>query len=369
MRILLVTSIYPSPNSPYLGIFVQRQVAYLNELGVGVDLAVSKYPVRQKFLRKYLCLTFQTLKRMDTAYDLVHVHWPVFPGVLGLLVARICHCPLVVSVHGGEIDPSAIWDLKMGGMKRKITRFIAGWVMRRADHVIVVGSYLTAVARQMGISQKKIAVINMGIDTTIFKPYLKTEARTRLKLKGSDDDLIILTVASLVPVKGHTYLLKAMAMILEQHPSCRLCLVGSGYLESELKNLSSQLGIAEHVDFAGQRPPDEIPWWMSVADVVVVPSLTESFGLVAAEAAACGTPVVASGVGGLTDHVIEGENGFFIPPCDSAAIARKVNWLFSNPSLLDTMQSRCVSSARKHDSRLQAQKVLSLYESLIHQSS
>ena len=369
MRVLLISSLYPSPNSPYLGIFVQRQVNHLKGLGVNFELVVSNLPARQKILRKYLGLTLQTFQRMNASYDLVHVHWPVFPGLLGLLAASIHRCPLVVTVHGGELDPSDIWTLEMGRMKRKITHFIAGLVMRRADQVIVVGSYLTDAARQMGISQKKIAVINMGIDTTIFKPYLKTEARTRLRLRGRNDDLIILAVASLVPVKGHAYLLKAMAMILEKHPSCRLCLVGSGYLESELKSLSSQLGIAEHVVFAGQRPPDEIPWWMSAVDVVVVPSLTESFGLVAAEAAACGTPVVASRVGGLTDHIIEGVNGFLIPPCDPADIARKVNWLFSNPSLLERMQSHCVSSARKHDSRSQAQKVLSIYESLIHQLS
>lgn len=365
MRILLVSSIYPSPISPYIGFFVQRQVAHLNELGVECELAVSNLPARKDILRKYAGLAYQTFQRFDIPFDLVHVHWPVFPGLLGWLASMRRRCPLVVTIHGGEIDPNDIYTLEMGTFKRKITRSVAGWVLRRADQVIAVSTYLDSVAKQMGVSEEKIAVINMGVDTTIFKPYAKTAARKHLRLSDKDRKIIV-TVAYLMPLKGHSYLIKAMVMIRKAHPSCRLYLVGTGYLETELKRLISQSGLEGHVVFAGQRPPDEIVWWMSAADIVVVPSIAESFGLTALEAAACGTPTVASDVGGLSDHVIEGENGFLIPPGDPAAIARTVNMLFSNPSLLDQMQSRCVASAQKHDSRLQARKVLSLYEGLLH---
>lgn len=361
---LLVSSMYPAPEDLALGVFVKRQVECLRALGVDIDLIVDRRPPRRYVFRKYLALGLRAFSRLTTEYDVVHVHWPVVTGVVGWIVARLKGRPLVVTVHGGEIDTDSIRSSDMGSTKHKLTKQIAGWVMRRADGVIVVGSHLGEVAQRVGVLSERISVINMGVDTSQFQPYSKEESRSRLGI--ATDHPVVAYVGMLTTVKGPTYLLRAMPSIVENHPTLCLYVVGAGQLEADLKNTAAALGVTRNVRFVGQKPHEEIPLWMSAADVVIMPSLTESFGLAALEAMACGTPVVASYVGGLPEQIVDGQNGFLVPPKCPEAIAQKVNWLLSNPSVVSEMRDRCVSSSQQYDSRLQATRVMNLYRKLVH---
>ena len=346
-----------------MGVFVKRQVSHLEDLGISVNLAVSNIAAHQAVLLKYVSLALHTLNKQAMGCDLVHVHWPVVPGILGWFIARLRRIPLVVTIHGGEIDPDEVYTLEMGHRKREVTRSIARWVLRHADRVIVVGDYLAETVRRLGVSIDRIAVINMGVDTEQFQPRPRAEARGRLGLDSSA--LILVAVGALVLLKGHTYLLMALKTILESQPSCRLYLIGAGGMVAELKALGNELGILDHVVFVGPRPSEEIPWWMSAADVVVMPSLAEASGLAALEALACGTPVVASRVGGLLEQISDGENGFLVPPKNPLALAQRIDQLLSNPSLRRDMQAQCVISAQRYDGRTQARKVIEVYESLM----
>ncbi len=362
MQVLLISSMYPSEANPSLGIFIKRQVRHLSDLDVKIDLVANSIGPGRAIVRKYLRLAVDVAGRRATPFDLIHVHWPVVPGILGWLLARWRRRPLVVTVHGGEIDPSEIFSIEMGSQKRQLTRLIAGWVLRRADSVIVVGRYLVDVARRLGVPESRIAVINMGVDTTEFYPRARAQARARLGIEP--DRLVLLSVGSLTPVKGHAYLIGAMPAIQRHHPSCHLYVVGDGPLQARLQAQTDELEIAERVTFVGPRPPDEIVWWLSAADLVIVPSIAESFGLVAVEALACGIPVVASRVGGLVEHIVDGENGFLVPPGDSRSIAEKVDALLSDLARRMSMRTRCISTAKSVDARIQAQKVLDLYRTI-----
>jgi glycosyltransferase involved in cell wall biosynthesis len=362
MRVILVSSMYPSAADPALGLFVKRQVQTLRELGVEVALAVTNRPGRRAVVRKYLRLGLDVLRRCARPFDLVHVHWPVMPGLLGWFAARLRRSPLVATVHGAEIDPDLVYALELGWPRRSLTRAIAGWVLRRADRVIVVGAYLVPVAESMGVRTERIAVINMGVDTGHFRPRPRHEARERLGLPL--EATILVAVGSLTPVKGHRYAIEALRTIVRGHPSCVLYLVGAGNLEPELRRRTGELGLGDHVVLAGARPGDEIAWWMAAADALIMPSLTESFGLAALEALACGLPVVASRVGGLVDQITDGVNGYLVPPRDPAAIAAAVERILGDSAGHEGMRARCVDSARRHDARAQARRVVELYAGL-----
>lgn len=363
IRVLVISPLYPSAEDPVHGVFVERQVRLLEQLGVAVELVVSTKPARKAVGWKYLRLAFDVLRVCGRPFDLVHVHWPVAPGVYGWLVARLRRRPLVVTIHGAEIDPDPIYDFELGRLKRRLTRAVSAWVLRRSDAVIVVGSYLVPVVRAMGVAEERISVINMGVNTDQFRPHPRQDARDRLGLPGESP--VFVSIGSLTPVKGHRFAIEAFGQLVQSHASCRLYVLGEGYLEGELRRMARELGLVDHVVFVGARPSDEVAWWLAASDALIVASLTESFGLVALEALACGVPVIASRVGGLVDQVEDGVNGFLVPPGDPGAIAGAARRILADPGAHEAMGLHCVRASRRHDALTQAARVVGLYRELL----
>jgi glycosyltransferase involved in cell wall biosynthesis len=145
----------------------------------------------------------------------------------------------------------------------------------------------------------------------------------------------VLAIGRLIPIKGHTILLRALAAALADAPDLELGIAGSGPLEPELRSLAAELGIEERLEFLGHvrdvRPAIE------ASSFVVVPSLGEGFGLVALEAMERSRAVVASGVGGLLDVVSDGETGLLVPPGDVHALAGAIVALARDPELAGRM--------------------------------
>ena len=187
-------------------------------------------------------------------------------------------------------------------------------VIRAADAIVAFSRHESdAMVRFYGAPDAKIKVVPCGVDVDLFRPADGAEAKRRL---GLGDDGVVLFVGRMEPLKGLDILLRAVAQ-LEQANATRTVIVG-GDLEADaemarLKALCSDLGIAERVTFLGRLAQQDLPLYYSAADVTVVPSYYESFGLVALESMACGTPVIASRVGGLPTIVKDGLNGYLIP--------------------------------------------------------
>jgi D-inositol-3-phosphate glycosyltransferase len=161
-----------------------------------------------------------------------------------------------------------------------------------------------------------IDVIPPGVDVKLFRPIPQPNAR---EIIAAREDRTVLFVGRIDPIKGIDVWFKAMALVVNDNPALRgrlcICLVG-GDVDDEtepdaemtrLQALGDELGIADLVSFLGRRSQESLPFFYASADVVVMPSLYESFGMVALEAMACGTPVVASDVGGLSFLVRDGE--------------------------------------------------------------
>jgi D-inositol-3-phosphate glycosyltransferase len=172
----------------------------------------------------------------------------------------------------------------------------------------------------------RVAVVPPGVDLDLFSPGSKPAARRALGI--ADDAYLLLFVGRIQPLKAPDVLLRAAARLVALRPSLRERLVvavvggpsGTGLARPEsLQSLAAELGIADLVRFVPPVPQAELPDWYRAADVTVVPSYSESFGLVAIESQACGTPVVAASVGGLRTAVADGSSGVLIDGHDPSA--------------------------------------------------
>ena len=166
----------------------------------------------------------------------------------------------------------------------------------------------------------------MGIDT-----------KNRFLPSEMNNKNLILFVGRLAPEKGVEILIRAMLNIVPHYPTVELLIIGDGQLRSELEALTENLGIAKHIRFLGAMPNQELPHYYHTASLVALPSLSEGFGLVVAEAFACARPVVASNLPALQDIVREGINGMMFSPGDENALAKKINWLLANPAVRSSM--------------------------------
>ena len=241
--------------------------------------------------------------------DVIHSHFIGLDGLIGIAVKERFRKPLVVTAYGGDAYSLPFRDSYRKGL--------AVSVVKEADGLIAVSRPIARILVDLGADQEKVRVIPTGYDGSVFKPIAKSIARSQLGLPPSKK--ILLTVANLVPQKGHSYLLESFGEITRSRTDLLLVLVGGGELARHLRQRASELGL--EVLFAGSRPHEEIAKWMNACDVFVLPSVSEGSPTVLPEAMACGRPIVATNVGGIPDLVAEGEVGYLVPPRDVNALS------------------------------------------------
>jgi D-inositol-3-phosphate glycosyltransferase len=220
---------------------------------------------------------------------------------------------------------------------------------------------------------KRIRVIPPGVDTSRFYPIPKDEA---LEFIGTPARYcMLLYVGRVEPLKGIDTLFEAMAILkqegfLDINPLC-LAIIGGDpevsrdEMSSEmerLQQLQDSLGIGDLITFLGRRAQDTLQYYYSAAEIVVVPSHYESFGMVALEAMACGTPVIASETGGLAFLVKHGETGFHVPAGDPHALAKRIEELMLDEALRARMGKQAASYAKEFSWSIIADQILELYD-------
>jgi D-inositol-3-phosphate glycosyltransferase len=237
---------------------------------------------------------------------------------------------------------------------------------READRIVCASEHERhLLSRLYDADPERIAVVPCGVDLDLFHPEDKEAARRAL---GYNDERIILFVGRIEPLKGIDILIGAAAQLAEES-DCYVLIVGgdrhSRRQVSHLQGLASDLGIGERVCFLGAVDHEKLPLYYNAADVCVVPSFYESFGLVALEAMACGTPVVASRVGGLTGTVRDGETGYLISWRCPEPFAERLELLLGN----DALRRRFGEAAREVVERYRwtnvAEAVAGLYGELL----
>jgi D-inositol-3-phosphate glycosyltransferase len=220
----------------------------------------------------------------------------------------------------------------------------------------------------------KIVIIPPGVDTDVFHPIPSQHARD---LIGKYDEKTVLFVGRIDPVKGLDTWFRAMKLVVDDDPALRqhmcVCLIG-GDLDDDmdpdselarLVELKEELGIGDIVTFLGSRAQAALPFYYSSAAAVVMPSRYESFGLAALEAMACGAPVVASDVGGLSFLVRDGVTGFLVPEGNAEKFAEKISLLLHEPKLRAEMGRRGVAEAQEYAWSNIAERMVELYQSIL----
>jgi D-inositol-3-phosphate glycosyltransferase len=273
-------------------------------------------------------LAFQRAEGID--YDIVHSHYWL-SGLLGLRLRQRWGTPLVNMFHTlGELKRRANGGSEEPAVRIEVERRVA----READVIVCASEHeKRALVDIYGAHADRIAVVPCGVDLSRFRPIDKETARRSLGLNG---ERMILFVGRMEPLKGIDLLLGAAAHLDDEPPFRVLVVGGEGNGTDEvhrLRHLSAGLGIEDRVDFMGPVGHDKLPLYYNAADVCVVPSYYESFCLVALEAMACGTPVVASHVGGLSVTVRDGETGYLIPRHSPQPFAERVAALLADEDL------------------------------------
>ncbi|MEE9198382.1 MAG: glycosyltransferase [Dehalococcoidia bacterium] len=314
----------------------------------------SIYPLLPEFTENLI--SFQQAHGLS--YDLYHSHYWLSGEAVSLLNYQH-HLPHIASFHTlGEAKVRALPGERESALRIRSEKA----TLESADQVIAVSVHdRKNMIDYYGAPSHKIRVIPCGVDMEFFKPMDKELARAEL---GIMDPRILLYVGRVQPLKGPDLLLRALAC-LEDQEGLRLLVVGGQVEEDEdierLRALARELGIADMVTFVGTVKQDRLAPFYSAADVCIVPSHYESFGLVAAEALACGTPVVASRVGGLSETVVDGVNGYLVPWRCPEPFAERIELLLSNDYLRDTLGAQARASVQRFSWPLVADQVESLY--------
>jgi D-inositol-3-phosphate glycosyltransferase len=283
-------------------------------------------------------------------YDLVHSHYWL-SGQVGRVARSRWAAPLVHSAHTlAKVKNAALAD---GDRPEPLARLIGeDRVVAEADRLIAsTADEAHQLRRLYGARADQVVTIPPGVDLELFRMADASAARTRLGVPP--DAVLLLFVGRIQPLKAPDLLLRAVPPLLERMPELRgrlqVAIVGgpsgTGLDRPEsLHKLAAALGIADLVRFEPPARAAQLADWYAAADVTVVPSHSESFGLVALESQACGTPVVAAAVGGLPTAVRDGESGLLVDSRDPADFAAAIGRLVTAPRL----RARMGGAGRRH---------------------
>ena len=267
-------------------------------------------------------------------YDVVHSHYWLSSWV-GRELSQATGAPHVVTFHtlglikmqsrAGEVEPP----------ERPV---IEAEVMATADRLIAFSPHeRDAMARLYGADAGKVSLVPCGVDLSVFRPLDQKSVRDRLGLNG---EKILLYVGRIEPLKGLELLVETTAQ-MDSGEKVRLIVVGADangdHELDRVKQLAKDRDLEDQIDFVGQVDHTELPLYYNAADVCVVPSYYESFGLVALEAMACGTPVVATRVGGLSTIIHHGRTGYLKSWRCPEAFANSLEMIISSDGLKQSM--------------------------------
>ncbi|MGC4110536.1 MAG: D-inositol-3-phosphate glycosyltransferase [Nocardioides sp.] len=301
-------------------------------------------------------------------YDMVHSHYWL-SGQVGALARDRWGVPLVHTMHTmAKVKNDA---MATGDTPEPAARIIGEEQVVEAADMLIASTDLEAkqLVNLYDADPGRVEVVHPGVDLSVFRPRDASAAREHLGLPA--DALVVLFAGRLQPLKAPDVLLRAVAALLRQRPELRDRLVvpvvggpsGTGLEHPEaLADLAAELGISDVVRFVPPVAPAELAIWDAAATVVAVPSYNESFGLVAAEAQATGTPVVAAAVGGLTTVVADGESGLLLDTHEPDDWAHALGRVL----LDDALRARLAEGARARAGAFSwehtAERTLDVYE-------
>jgi glycosyltransferase involved in cell wall biosynthesis len=336
---------YPETANPAFGCFVQGLNEALADEGHVVSVARRADGWRGLYSYAGLLAAALELGLWGPPPDVVHGHYLGPAAAIAVLVGRLRRRPVVLTAHGSDVESGA------SPARRRLLRA----VLAGCDGLHLVSRALERRAGELlGTLPPHRLARGIGIDPNRFSVERRDPAAAPIR------PATLLMVARLSAEKGWTEMVRALAVLRRVGEDVRLQACGDGdraWLEREL----ATQGVAEHVELLGMRRPDELPALYAAADVVVVPSRREGFGLVGLEAMAAGAPVVSTGVGGLAEYMRADENAVLVTPGDPAALAAGIRRVLGDGELRRRLSAAGRDTAARYDVRETARLVAQLY--------
>ena len=391
VRTLLFSTLYPSSARPLHGIFVETRLReLLRQPGVqarvvapvpwfwstdarhGKHAVMARTPARETRngidVRhpRYLTIpkvgmtaaplllalgarsAVAAVQRDGFEFDVIDAHYYYPDGVAAALLARWFHKPLVITARGTDVNLIPNYTLP---------RLWIQWAAQQASASIGVSAALVDRMRNLALAGDRLHVMRNGVDPERFAPQPQQAMRAELGLTGAP---VVLTVGNLHQHKGQRLVLEAFAMLRASHPQARLVIVGDGPDRAVLTRRAEALGLTDAVTLAGTVPNTDLARWYSAADVLVLASSREGWPNVLLEGMACGTPVVASAVGGIPEVVQSPEVGRLVAERTGPAFARAMMDLLAAKPDRERVRAYAKGFSWDHTSNDQ----LALFESL-----
>lgn len=355
MKILTFTTLYPSAARPNHGLFVEQRLRHLVASGQvqsqvvapvpwffsrnprygdyaryaatpryearnGINIAHPRYFLPPKISMRVAPYALAAgaqpaLRRIgDTGhdFDLIDAHYFYPDGVAAAFLARHFRKPLVITARGTDLSYIP---------RYKRPRQMIQWAATQASGIVCVCQALKDTLVELGVSAEKIVVLRNGVDLERFAPIEREEQRSKLGWQRPT----LLSVGNLYLHKGHDLAIAAMALL----PEYALVIAGGGPEEQNFKRQAQELGVAERVSFVGVVAQSELKYYYGAADALILASSREGWANVLLEAMACGTPVVASAVGGTPEVVTAEDAGILMRERSPASLAAAVKQLFA----------------------------------------
>lgn len=360
MRVLVLTSTFPSSTQPTRGVFVRERIRRLGKRCEVVVVAPVPWFPLNRWIRKeravvpavehqegltvyhprffslprygkfldgafyYLSLlSFTRRLRRTFPFEVIDAHFAFPDGLGATLLAKTFSCPVVVTLRGTIVRLSG-YPLHRPQLR---------WVLRRADRVTAVSESLAGVAVRLGLPRERVRVIPNGVDTRKFMPMDRGQAR---RLAGLPEDRqILLTVAGIYEGKGQHTVVEILPALREKYPDLLYVMVGNSRPGEQYRRRLTEaiwrLGLNDHVLVAGPQPHADLARWFSAADVSVLATQSEGWPNVLLESLACGTPAVATRVGGTSEIVRDGQDGILVPYGDPGALGQAIARALDTP--------------------------------------
>ncbi|HDY89208.1 MAG TPA: glycosyltransferase family 4 protein [bacterium] len=383
MRIGVISVLFPTERRPAFGIFVKDELDHLIKY---VDIRLiaplpnqswfekgkksmhEPYPVIRPFTlafprwflqKQYPNSMAYTLKKYGRAFfdgcDIVHAH-NAFPDCVASVKVFGKKIPVIVTVHGSDVNVFA--------MKLNLRPDIVH-ALNNVNRIICVSNSLSDKLKEIGVTSKT-EIISNGIDTGLFFPGDRTSA---CKFLGIDPDRPrIIFAGNFYKIKGIEYLIQSMPLVLQKYPDCELILLGAQPGRKDIvlyRDSIVSAKIENAVRIVTKVAHEKLPVWMQASDLLVLPSLKEGFGIVAAEALACGKPVVATKSGGPEDIVEEGL-GFLVPPGNFEALGEGILRVLDGTGILNSnAMAESIKSRFSYESI--TQKIVGVYKEVLNE--
>ena len=269
-------------------------------------------------------------------YAFINTHFAVPTGPLGVRISGKFKIPNMLSLHGGDIyDPTK----KFSPHKWRILKTCIKYVLNHSDYVIAQSGNTKENAEKYYPSKRKIRIIPLPYQEAVF------DAVSREDLGLKESDIYLISVGRLVGRKGYDYLLHALAQ-MESH-DLKLIILGEGPEWENLQRIIKEKGLENRVMMPGFVSENRKMQYLNCADIYVLSSVHEGFGIVLQEAMQVGLPVVSTNNGGQNDLIKENENGVLVEPCSAAALRSGICRLLDNRVLMDQMKQNNIRKVKE----------------------